>query len=175
MNPTLKYGLILGVISITIQTIIYVVDPYYLISWWNLAISMILMLVFMALGCIYERKRKGGFISFGGALLSAWLISMIYLVVSVVWQHLMYTVIDPSLYDLQMNQVLSYFGAIIESFGGPEADAMMDELNSTLPENTPMTSLSNSISGLVCYGNFTLLPAVIYGFIFKRENKNLFT
>ena len=76
-NHAIKSGLIIGVISIVITLVLYVVNAAALVSMWMLLL-LVLFLFLVAYFGIQHRKEIGGFMSFG----TAWVYSMQVFVVA---------------------------------------------------------------------------------------------
>lgn len=132
-------------------------------------IWFIILLIFMAKGSSDARIKGEGYINFGKAFLMAWLVSIVSMTISSIWQYIFYTFIDPTLLDFQLGQIADYMGGWLERMGAVDKEQFMDEIYTDLELES--MSFIDTISGVVCIGNVTLLPAAIIALIYKREDK----
>ena len=171
MNPGIKNGLIVGLLSIIIGLIIYFINPKLLFNGWYMLFGFVLFFGFMAKGAIDARSENGGFISFGAAFMAAWLVAIVSLVITSLWQFIFTTLIDPSLIELQQEASLEYWGGIMESWGVMDAEDFYEQAEAQGgAENA--TNPFFILIGILCGSLMMAVPAAIMGLIFKRENKN---
>src|SRR5215204_5405049 len=96
-SNAIKHGVILGVISIVLTLVYYVVD-YTLLA--TIKIALLSLLIFLGYGIyagIGYRKEIGGFISFKNAFLHGFIVFALSAFISTIFNILLYTVVDPEL------------------------------------------------------------------------------
>ncbi len=166
---SIKWGVILGVISVLITLVIYITDISLLTSGWvNTAIIIISIgLVFYA--SIDYRKQLGGFMTFGQAFLHCFVVLAISGLIALLFRYLLFNVIDPEAASVMAEAQMEATMKTMESLGGANGE-MMDGME---------TSLANQFNiGTMAMGyGFTLIfyaiGAAIVGAITKKKNKEL--
>lgn len=171
MNAGIKNGLILSLVSIIIGLILYFINPRLLFSGWYMLFGLLLFFGFMAKACIDARNEGGGYISFGGAFMAAWLVAIVSMVISVVWQYILTTFIDPSLVELQQEVSIEMWGGFMERLGVDQEDfrEQVEAQGNAQAGANPFYMLL----GILCGSMVMAIPAAIFGLIFNRENRNL--
>lgn len=170
MNPGLRNGLILGLISIVLFLIVYLIDPRLLSNPWYMLLGFILLFGFMAKACIDARNEGDGFISFGGAFMAAWLTAIVSMIMGMIFQYVMNTFVDPSLIEIQQEASLEWWGGLMESWGAMDKEEFIEQSQANSQDaSNPFFMLI----GIICGSMFMAIPAAIYGLIFKRENNTL--
>ncbi|MEO9871118.1 DUF4199 domain-containing protein [Ekhidna sp.] len=166
-NHAIKSGLIVGVISIVLNLLIYIVNPAFLVSMWMILFFLIFIALVSYFG-IQHRKEIGGFMAFG----KAWVYSMQLLVVAgiigTVFNILLYNVIDPELPTMLADQSVENAEAMMQNFGMPEdqmEEALEKSRNDTLDRFTVTGSIVGFLWGLIVYA----ILALITGAIIKKK------
>lgn len=165
----LKWGLIVGGISIALTCVIYAVD-YALLANWKTGIVIFVMFIGLAIyGGINYRNEIGGYLSYGKAFQHGFILMAISGLVSSIFMVLLYTVIDPELPEKLVKVGMENAQAMMESFGMPEDQmdkAMEDARKRTENQYTVSgTSMGYGI-GLIIYAVLSLITA-----IFVRKNE----
>ncbi len=97
-KETLKYGLILGLISIVFSVLIYMLDltlkPW--IMWPSLLISLVALYFLLR---SYRDRYNYGFISYGKSVGAGFIMNLYACILGAIFAYLLYAVIDPGLYD----------------------------------------------------------------------------
>ena len=168
-EEVVKGGLIVGGVSIIITMVVYLVDIGLMVKWWygllTLTISMGLLIF---LGINY-RNLIGGFISYKNALKFSFLVFLISYVMGIVFQILLYNIIDPSLPEVIKQLTIETTVEMMESFGTPpEAiDAAIVGIEEGIDNSTtPVGILKSSPWGIL----FIFIFAAI-GSLFIKENQ----
>jgi hypothetical protein len=165
----LKWGLIVGGISIALTCVIYAVD-YALLANWKTGIVIFIMFIGLAIyGGINYRNEIGGYLSYGKAFQHGFILMAISGLVSSIFMVLLYTVIDPELPEKLVKVGMENAQAMMESFGMPEDQmdkAMEDARKRTENQYTVSgTALGYGI-GLIIYAVLSLITA-----LFVRKNE----
>ena len=160
----IKSGIIIGVITIVITLLMYLVDPTVMASMVAglgiLAISLGLVAYFG----IQYRNEEGGFMPFG----KSWIYSMQAFVIAgligTIFRILLFNVIDPELSTIVADAMIENQESMMSSFGMPE-DQMEEALDkareSTLDGFTPMGSIIGFLWFLIGYAIFSLITGAI--------------
>jgi len=172
MNPGVKNGLILGLVSIVLFLIMYLINPRILFNGWYMLFGFLLFFGFMAKACIDARSEGGGFITFSNAFMAAWLVAIVSMVISMLWQFLVNTFIDPTLVELQQEMGLEYWGSWMESWGVMDKEDFIEQAEAQGGSENATNPFYMAL-GLFCMSIVMAIPAAIFGLIFKRENKNI--
>jgi len=164
----LKWGLIVGAISIALTCVAYAVD-YSMLANWKFGIFIFVFLIGITIyaGMNY-RNETGGFIAYGKAFQHAFILMAVSGLVSTAFTILLYTVIDPELPAKLTDVAIENAEAMMKNFGMPE-----DQLDKAMEDTRKRTENQFSISGLgMGYGIGLIIYAVLslITSIFVRKN-----
>ena len=168
-NHAIKSGIMLGVISIVLTLLLYLVDSTLLAQWW-VGIGILLISIFLVVYFgIQHRKEIGGFMPFG----KAWIYSIQLLIaaglISTVFNILLYNVIDTELSGIVANQAVENTESIMRNFGMAEDqmdEALEEARTGTLDRFTVSGLLVGFLWGLIVYAILSLITGAI---IKKKE------
>lgn len=168
MNHDLKYGLILGIISVAISASIILVD-YTLIAsaWWVGFMNFALTITILLVAGFRLRSELGGTLPFKEAFLSTWLIIVIAGAISTVYSILQYNVLTPELPAQIQEAIINQTASMLENFGADdqtidETVAELEAENSFSVNNLLMSFFYTSILG-------GAVLAAIIGLIVKKN------
>lgn len=137
MPTYLKYGLILGAISIISTLSFYLIDPNLLM---NFKIGMGTGVV-LACVCIFLAQKEvkeavDGFLSFGEAFTTGWKTYAIGSLLAILFTYVLFNFIDNSLIELQKEKAIEMIESMAERFDMPEEnlDAEIEKIENN--ENT---------------------------------------
>lgn len=168
MNHDLKYGLILGIISIVISASIVIIDYSLLASAWWIGLVNIAITVGILIYAGYQlRAEHEGILSFKDAFMSTWLIIVIAGALSTIYSIVQFHLITPELPALIQESIINQSAAMMERFGADDQaiDEMVAELesdNSFSLNNLLLSFLYTSILG-------GAVLAMIVGLIVKKK------
>ncbi|MEZ4875779.1 MAG: DUF4199 domain-containing protein [Flavobacteriaceae bacterium] len=91
----LTYGLLLGLASIALSVVTYVMGVHLERPWWVSVLGLIIMVAFIALGLKAFKGDNGGFLSVGEALKVGLAISVIAGILGAIYNYLFVAVIEP--------------------------------------------------------------------------------
>ena len=175
MNEVVKknginYGIILGVISILITASIYSIDLKLFTNMW-LGISS--MVVFLVIGVILVSKTKKelkGFITFKEAFTVYFLAGAIGATMSVLFNILLFNVIDPEAKEIVNTHMMEYTVEMLKKFNTPT-----ESITKTVEEmkKTDNYSVTNLLKGLVFSFIFSAIVGAILALIFRNKHSNL--
>ena len=164
----LKWGLIVGAISIALTCVAYAVD-YALLANWKFGIFVIVLFIGLAIYAgINYRGETGGFIVYGKAFQHAFIMMAISGLISTAFTILLYTVIDPELPAKLTDVAIENAEAMMKNFGMPE-----DQMDKAMEDARKRTENQFSVSGLAMgYGIGLIIYAVLslITSIFVRKN-----
>lgn len=153
MNHDLKYGLLLGTISVAISASIILID-YTLIAsaWWVGFMNFALTITILLLAGYRLRSEQGGTLSFREAFLSTWLIIVIAGAISTVYSILQYNVLSPELPAQIQEAIINQTATMLQNFGADdetidETVAQLEAENSFSINNLLMSFFYTSILG----------------------------
>lgn len=99
----IRYGLILGAISVIFGIMLYYMDMHYQQDWKVGVFSMIIMIAVIFWAMIEFRKANGGYMSLSQALKVGVGLSLISGIIGIVYQQILMHVIDPEFMQKSMD------------------------------------------------------------------------
>tara|TARA_Y100000816_G_scaffold292306_1_gene286913 strand:+ start:1630 stop:2184 length:555 start_codon:yes stop_codon:yes gene_type:complete len=163
-EEVIKGGMLLGGVSILLTMTVYLINIELMVEWWfgilNLLISLILVIY---LGINY-RNINNGFISFGNAFKFSFLILIISYLVGIIFQILLYNIIDPSLPEVIKQLTVEMTVEMMESFGTPDEaiDAAIVGIEQGIEEGTtPLGILKSTPWGTLFIAIFAAIASLI--------------
>tara|TARA_A200000113_G_C8681403_1_gene295640 strand:+ start:119 stop:649 length:531 start_codon:yes stop_codon:yes gene_type:complete len=99
----LRYGSILGLISVAFGIMIYTLDMHYQGDQKIGIVSLVISIVVIMLGLLAFKKDNGGYIQLSEALKTGIGIALISGLISVVYQFLLVTIVDPDTIEKMVN------------------------------------------------------------------------
>jgi hypothetical protein len=158
----LKFGIILGLISVVMSVLYYVMDIMFA-SWIMVPSIVITLIVLFLLQRSYRDSCENGYITYGRALGSGVIMLLYSAIISAVFAYLLYAVIDPGLVD----KSLAAAQAKLEAKGMPEAaiDAAVKVQQKMLQ---PWVISLSTIFGTMFSG--TIMALITSIFVTKKGN-----
>jgi Protein of unknown function (DUF4199) len=174
MNEIIKknginFGVITGLISVLITTVIYTTNLELFTSAW-LGIGSIV--IYIAIGAYLlsktKKELKGNF-SFKEAFTTYFISAVIGILISVSFNILLFNVIDPSVKDTLKEITMKYTAEMLRKFGTPTA-ALNEALSKMEKEDqfSPFALLKNSVFSIL----FSAIFGLILAAIFKSKSSN---
>ncbi len=168
-HNTLLFGLLLAAISIGYSTIAYVVDESLFVHWF-LGIGLLVIGALLLIMSVWQTKKAlGGYISFRDAF-SAWILpAMLSSALVMVFNMLLYNVIDTDLADRLGVRIMEQTTEMMERFGA--ADEQVEEAMAKVDETSmsvnfkPLGLLKGFFTELILQSVF----AALFAAIFKKE------
>ncbi len=164
----LRWGLIVGAISIALTCVFYAVD-YAMLANWKMGILVLVVLIGLTIYAgISYRNETGGFLAYGKAFQHGFVLMAVSGLLSTAFTALLYTVIDPDLPAKLVDVAMENAAAMMQSFGMPE-----DQMDKALEDARARTVNQFSVSGLgMAYGIGLIIYAVLslITSIFVRKN-----
>ncbi|MDN4166974.1 DUF4199 domain-containing protein [Cytophagales bacterium LB-30] len=169
-NHAIKWGVILGVISLMITLVVYIID-YSLMAKGSFGFAALALSIGIVVysGILY-RREIGGYMSFKDAFLVTFIVLVLSGLIGTVFNMLLFNVIDPELAVNMKEVMLDNTAATMESFGAP-ADAI-DEAIANMEEQefyTPAKIATQFGWSLIV---FAIIAAII-GLIIKKNEPEM--
>ncbi len=165
MKEAAKSGAILGLISIILGVVVYMIDPTLFVKWWFglIMFGMSLGLV-VYFGIQYRNAEHDGYMSFGEAYKHGFVVFAVGGAIGSVFNILLFNVIDPDLPQVLTQATLDQTYAMMKSFGAPEGavEEQMEALKNDIPNQfSPLGTLKGYGIALIGYAVLALISAAI--------------
>ena len=167
-TPWIKYGLLIGGISIAIALLSFYAFPLGI--WTQSGISFLLYIVFMVWAAKDQRTQNGGLISFGEAFKTVFFTGLVGSVISLFFTLIWMNLIDTSLAEKMAEMALDSTRTMLEKFGADEnaiAEAIEKAEEEMEDKFTPLNYILQGLQGVV----MGLIPSAIIALIMKKEEK----
>ena len=171
MNEIVKkngitYGIISGVASILITTLIYTVDINLFMSGWItfLKISIFTTIAIMLL--VNTKKQLSNIFSFKTAFKTYFIHTIIGLLLATIFEIILFNIVDPSLKESLKEMAMKFTAEFMEKISVPAS-----EINKALAEieKTDQYSFFQLIKGLAVYVLLASIFGLILAAIFKSK------
>lgn len=162
----LTYGVILGVLSVLITAIIYVVDMSLFTSWWLGLVIILINIVFFIVALTATKKQLNGVMSFKEAFTTFFLVCLVGLTISTVFNYLLFNVIDPEAKEVIRDHMIKASSEMMAKFGAPQAD--VDKAIAEM-EETDNYSPANLAKGWAFSLAFSALFGLLFALIFRSK------
>jgi hypothetical protein len=95
---SIKYGLLIGLVSIVLSGVVYVIDPLLQFKnfWIGIGVFILVIVLLVLLG-LDVRKKIGGFWSFADAFKSLIIMSIVLTILTIAYNFIIYKFVDPQL------------------------------------------------------------------------------
>jgi hypothetical protein len=164
----LRFGAIMGGISIVITLLIYAID-YTLMAGFSFGILMLVYSLGMVIyGGINYRKEIGGYLSYGKAFQHGYVTMLVAGILGTVFSILLYTVIDPDLPQNLTDAIVANTESMMQRFGAPEEaiETQLDELRRDTPARFSALGVLKQFGwGLLIYAVISAITS-----LFVRRN-----
>ena len=157
------FGITTGIISALITTSIYAIDLNLFTSWW---IGILSITIYLIIGIILLSKTKkelNGVFSFKDAFTTYFISAVIGILISTLFNIILFNFIDPSAKDTLRELTIKYTVNMMQKFGTPAS--AINEAIAKLKENDPYSIielLKGSVFSIVFSSIFGLLMAAFF-------------
>ena len=161
---SIKKGVLLGVGICTLVLLVYIIDYSYLVHW---SLSLILIALITTIVCSFGlsyRKWIGGYLGFAQSFQLTSTIFLTSYVVQLIFNILLYSVIDPELSVLMTDSIIENSESLFRSMGMSQDDIDLQilRLEKEIPiQFQTLSQLKNSWIMVVTSLIFGLIAAVI--------------
>jgi hypothetical protein len=176
MNEIIKkngitFGIITGVISLLMTSMIYMIDVKLFTAWW---VGVLGMVIYLAIGIymlIKTRKELIGMFSFKDAFTTYFIYAIIGIAISVLFNILLFNVIDPSLKETVKELSIEAAVNMMKKFGAPTSSIKEAvEKMSDADQFGVVEQLKGSLFSII----FSAIFGLILAAIFKSKPKEQF-
>lgn len=169
IKPAARSGLMLGLISIIVALVIYLLNGALFANFWVGIGILLLSLALVVVFGISFRNTIGGFISFKHAFLYSLVLLLVAGLVGQVFNYLLFNVIDPELTGVVTDAALENTESIMEKFNAPpdEIDKALDRTEKQMENQYSLAGIAKGyLIAIVIYGIISLIT----GAIIKKRN-----
>lgn len=171
MNEIIKknavsFGIITGILSILITTFIYLVDLKLFTAWWLGLGSIALYIAIGVYLLIKTKKELNGQFSFKDAFTTYFISAIIGIGISVVFNILLFNVIDPTLKDTVQELSIESAVNMMKKFGTPTSE--IKKAVEGMSESNQFETL-NQLKGSAFSIIFSAIFGLILAAIFKSK------
>lgn len=174
MNKIIKkngitFGILSGVVSVLITTLIYVIDINLFVSWWIGSLGIILSIVIACVLLSKTKKELKGVFSFKDAFTTYFIMTLIGILISTVFSIILFNFIDPSLKETIKELTIKSVVSVMEKFGGKTKD--INEAISKI-QKTDQFSIASQLKGIFTSLVVSSIFGLILAAIFKTNTSN---
>lgn len=164
---SIKWGLMLGLVSVIITLIIYVIDIAIFAKPYFAFIYLVVYIAFIIYAGRDYRKQVGGFLSYGKAFLHAFVIFIMAGFIDRLFLYILFNFIDPQAAQTLIEITMDSTMQAMEAFGaGANNPEMMDEMAKGMAEAYTVWGLAkNFLFMIIAYA----IGAAIIGAINKKN------
>jgi len=173
-KDSIKSGVMLGLISIILTVLVYVINVELMINLWFALASLVFSIALVSwFGIKYRNEEMDGFLSYGKAYGYSFVMIIVSGVISTLFTIILSTVIDPELPGILADASLEQSLEMMKSFGAdPDAldDDMLDEMRQKSEDQFSVKGrLMGMIGVVVAAAVISLITAAI---IKKKQPEN---
>lgn len=159
-SHALKWGSILGAVSIVLTILLYVIDFTLMVNWKTGLISLAVFIGLTIYAGINYRSEIGGFMPFGKAFLHGFLVFAVSGLISTIFNLILYHVIDTELPAKLTEATLEKTAEIMQAFGAPE-----DKIDEAMTQARERTDSQYTVYGLFKGYFFILIFSAVFSLI----------
>ncbi|WP_367773933.1 DUF4199 domain-containing protein [Flavobacterium sp. WC2421] len=168
INETIKkngvtFGVITGIGSALITTLIYTIDLELFTSWWVGLLSMAFYLVIAIVLLSKTKKDLNGILTFKDAFTTYFISALIGILISLTFNIILFNFIDPSAKDAIKELTIKYMVKTMAKFNAPAST--VNEAIKNLQENDQFSIvglLKGSLTNIVFITIFGLIMAAFF-------------
>ena len=159
----ITFGVLIGIVSSLITATIYAIDLNLFSSWW---IGITSIIVYLILGIVLLSKTKKEvktIFTFKDAFTTYFIAAVIGILISTLFNVLLFNVIDPSAKDTLLEITMKITANMMQKFGTPAS--VINEAISKLKETNPYSTielLKGSIFSIIFSSIFGLILAAFF-------------
>ena len=157
------YGAILGLLTVFLSVIVYVMDLTYEQPWWQGTISFIIMIICIVYGLKAFKKDNSGFLSLGEAIKVGLAISLIAAIIGVLFNLVFMYVIEP---DYTTNMLAANETKMIEQ--NPNMTQEQIDMSMGITETIMSPAILSAISVIMALF-FGFIISLITGLVMKNN------
>ncbi|TDW47343.1 uncharacterized protein DUF4199 [Flavobacterium sp. 270] len=154
----INYGVIIGITSAFVTASIYAIDLNLFVSWWVGLVGIVINLTIAIILLSKTKKELQGVFSFKDAFTTYFIAAVIGVLISTLFNILLFNVIDPAAKDTVSELMIRYTAGIMQKMGAPA---------SVINENIAKMKLNNPFSTIELIKGcaFSIIFCAIFGLI----------
>ena len=159
----ITFGVIIGVVSALITATIYAIDLNLFTSWWIGALSIVTYLIIGIVLLSKTKKELNNVFTFKDAFTTYFIATLIGILISTVFNILLFNFIDPSAKDTLNELMMKYTANMMQKLGTPAS--AINEAIAKMKENNPYSTvelLKGSVFSIVFSSIFGLILAAFF-------------
>ncbi|MBX2901460.1 MAG: DUF4199 domain-containing protein [Cyclobacteriaceae bacterium] len=168
-NHVIKWGLIVGVVSIICTILLYVIDYTLMVQLKSLFVMLLIYLGITIYAGIDYRNTMGGFLPYGKAFVHGFLVLAISALLATIFSFVLYHVVDTDLPQKLTDASLENTREMMEKFGAPE-----DAIDKAMEDAKSRTASQFTVTGqLISYVTILFFSAImaLISALFVRKNQ----
>ena len=168
MNHAIRFGVILGAISIALVVIFYVVDFTMMAGFKFMGLLLILGLGVVIYAGINYRNEIGGYLPYGKAFVHGFVILAVSGLLTTAFNIVLYQVVDPELGQKMTDAVILNTENMLAGFGVPQSsiDQAVEGMRAEMPEQFTVVGLCfGYLKALIWYAVIVVITS-----LFVRKN-----
>ncbi|KAF2081356.1 DUF4199 domain-containing protein [Flavobacterium sharifuzzamanii] len=154
----ITYGIVAGVVSVLITSIIYSTDIKLFTAWWVTIMSLVIYIALSITLIVKTKKEINSFFSFKDTFTTYFIFAVIAILISAVFNIILFNFIDPPLKETIKEMTLKYMADMMQKMDAPAA-----KINEALQKIKDSDQLS--IGGILKGSASNLLVSSIFGLI----------
>ncbi|RBN48946.1 DUF4199 domain-containing protein [Flavobacterium psychrolimnae] len=154
----ITFGVIIGVVSALITATIYAIDLNLFTSWWIGALSIVTYLIIGIVLLSKTKKELNNVFTFKDAFTTYFIATLIGILISTVFNILLFNIIDPSAKDTLNELMIKYTANMMQKLGTPAS--AINEAIAKMKENNPYSTVE-----LLKGSAFSIIFSSIFGLI----------
>lgn len=159
----ITYGVITGVASALITTLIYSIDLELFTAWWVGLLNITFYIIIAVLLLSKTKKELNGIFPFKDAFTTYFISALVAIIISVSFNIILFNFIDPSAKDTIKELTIKYMVRTMEKFNAPAST--INEAIKNLKENDQFSILGllkGSLTNIVISTIFGLIMAAFF-------------
>lgn len=168
-NHVIKWGLIVGAVSIVLTILLYVVDYTLMVQFKTLLVMLLIYLGITIYAGIDYRNNVGGFLPYGKAFVHGFLVLAVSALVATLFNMVLYNVIDTELPQKLTDATLENTREMMANFGAPE-EAIDQAMEDAKGRTANQFTITGQLIGLASILFFSAIMALISA-IFVKKNQ----
>ncbi|MBC5864381.1 DUF4199 domain-containing protein [Flavobacterium sp. K77] len=163
----ITFGVAIGIVSSLITALIYAIDLNLFTEWWIGVLSILTYLVLGIVLLVRTKKELNGVFTFKQAFTTYFIAIVVGILISVLFNILLFNVIDPSAKEAVNELIIKYTMNMMQKFGAPAS--AINEAIAKMRENDPYSPIELLKGSLFSIG-FSSIFGLLLAAIFKSKS-----
>ena len=166
-NHFVRYGVIMGIVSIMFSIVIYFASPQFLLTWGSWA-GLVITIYFMIKSINDTKRDNAGFLTLAESFKAGWLTYVLGSVISSVFMYMMVNFIDPALIDIIRDTQIEALEKVGQAFNLSESQ--LEEQISVIKDTNPYGLAQIALAIPVSFLFPGAVISIIMAAILKKNN-----